>query len=266
MDEIDNLNNFNELKRNIYSYEFILSILFCFIDLVLMLVSFFILKSKTKIMKSLKIKLSSFFIIDGFLFIIHILAYQNISSISNDLFFSLLYSWLFLLIISSFEIISNYLLTSQNEEEKINPYKESFIFLIIIFSYNKLFSTVTVVVYIVENVIRIKLLLKLKNYLQKIFNEIVRNTKNVKNKIVQGYIINAPFLFFIMIIGYYFIKLLNIVYLNNDINLYITIILNIFKIATRIMVFSVYIIILFLFDKIIREQVKVNNKNKYLKL
>ena len=247
----------NEILMNFKKVENIIFTFLIIIDYILILICFFIFKSENKNIKSLKYKLYSLFWIDSFLlFILKVVDKKSIS-IPNELFISLLYSCQFLFIISFFEnIVLNFI--SSFDGEKKDPYKECLIFLIIFFSYNKLFSPVPIFIYILEYLFIFKYIFKLFNYFKNIFSEIdnvlenYRLESNVNLKYVPIYFINLYF-------AYFCLKIINLFIGNENIQIYFIIFILIIQISSKYSIFLILIVILSKFNYISKEG--KNDKN-----
>ena len=251
----------DETEKNIESSEIILSYIFSFVDLFLIIACLYIFKSKNKFIISLKIKLLTLLAIDGVLLLINILIYNKLNTINNELFFSLIYSSQFLLIITSIEkIISHYKIKSEKEEEeKIDPYKLSIIFLFVICSYDKLFKTPHRSLYYFEYFITIKFLTKLYYYLSYSIYKIIDVLMNNKFRFFLAYLENTPFIFFNSILIYYSIKLVYILKIYGEFtNSIIRILMNILKISAKNYVFSSFIFLIFLLVNNLKEKEKIN--------
>ena len=106
-----------ELIETYESAETILTLLFAFIDLVIIICSLFNLKSKNKKIYCLKYKLFGLFLVDILLRILYAKKYHKLNSIYNEVVFSFLKTYQFFLILSFFEQIFND--TRLNKKRKI---------------------------------------------------------------------------------------------------------------------------------------------------
>ena len=248
--------NFNEILLNFNRIENIIYTFLIVLDFILIIICFSIFKNEIKYLKSLKCKLYSLFLIDIFLLLIIKVFDKKKVSIPNELFISLLYSCQFLFVFSFFEqIIKNFI--SEYDGEKKNPYRESLILLIIIFSYDKLFSPAPIFIYILEYLFIFKFIVKLYNYFENIFIEIDNNLENFRfySNVNLQYI---PICFTVIYFFYFSVKITDL-FIGNNLKLFYLIFIFIIKISSKYSIFVLLIIILSKFNKI--STVGKNNKN-----
>ena len=192
-----------------------------------------------KIMKSLKYKLFFLFINDSILSFISVFSYYKRDSISNELFLSLLYSCEFLLVIISFhQIINNYKKIHPVDRDQADPYKLCTIFLFLIISYEKLFSSIGKLIFIFQITIVFKFLYKLHNYLNYTINSIKIILQRL-NKKLYPYEFLSDFneFYLIFIIFFYSLKIINIFIENRELIFYTKLFTNIVKIAFKLFIF-----------------------------
>lgn len=247
---IDILMNFKKAENIVYTFLII-------IDYFLTFICFIIFKSENKNIKYLKYKLYSLFLLDSFLLLIIKAVDKNNLSITNELFISLLYTCQFLSIISFFEnIVIN--LISGYDGTKIDPYRECLIFLIIIFSYDRLFSPAPIYIYILEYLFIFKYIFKLFNYLWNVFIEIDNNLENYRfysNINLK----DIPIYYIIIYFAYFCLKIIDLFIGDENIKIYYIIFIFVIEIFTKYSFFSILIFILSKFNKISTEG--KNNKN-----
>ena len=262
--EKEDINNYYyEGQKNLETAEMILSHVVIIIDYILIFICCLIVKSKDKNMKLFKYKLYSLYFIDSILSLIYKILYNRLDNIPNELFFSLLYSCQFLIIICFFEqiIIFNKYSIHNKDNKNINPYQQSLIFLFITFSYDKLFKSSSKLIFILESLLIFKYIFKLYNYIDNKFNKIDLIIRKVINKRDNSYgaIMNSPFFFFIFVFVYYWLKLLITLIQNSVIIIFIKMINNAIRMAIKLLVFTMLVTLIYVFDKVLikEEQYKL---------
>lgn len=241
----------NDDKDNYDSSERILSYFLCFFDSVLLLVNLFFFKSKNKIMNSLRLKAFILYSIDIVKLRIYILFYNRLFTISNELFFTLIYSCQFLLIISSLEQILNYFVTKNVEDQNdpLDPYKQFIFCFFVFFSYEKLFpSPVKLVSYLHYSII-FKCLLRLDDYLNKTIIKITGIFDGTDLSIYfLNYLNNSPIVIIYLSVIYFFLSLLWDLLQKEEFNLLIKLGVSIFGFSTKIFSFFSFIFLLCILD------------------
>jgi len=242
MDEIIN----EDYENNMESAEILLYYYLILADYISIIICAYILNSKNKIMKSLKYKLFFLFVNDSILSLISIFTYYKKDSISNELFLSLLYSCEFLLIIISFhQIMNNYKTIHSVDRDQADPYKLCTIFLFLIISYEKLFSSIGKLIIIFQITIVFKFFYKLQKYLNYTIN-VIKVILQRLNKKHYPYEFLSDFneLYLIFIIFFYSLKIIKMFIENRELIFYAKLFTNIIKIACKLFIFC-YIFFIF---------------------
>ena len=260
----DFINYEYEMEKNLESAENILSYVILFIDSILLIFCYFFLKSNNKVVKSLKCKLYSLFIIDILFLLIRMYTFQKKDSIPNEFFFSLLYSCEYLLIICFLEqILTNYNSLNNIERKKIDPFQQALIFLFIILSYDKFFKSPPIIIYLIEYGFIFGLILFFYKYVQTRFFEIEQILKNNSdNSNLCRVVLGTPFYILIFSFLNYFLKIIKILKVNKELLFLIIILDYIMKISSKLLFFFILIIILYIIDKKETEYNVINQENK----
>ena len=272
-EEEKDINNYYEGQKNLAKADKIVSFVLIIYDYILIILCFLIIKSKDKNIKLFKYKLYSLFFIDSILLLLYLILYHKMDSLPNELFFSLLYSCEFLLIISFLEQInSNNMPTFPERNQKINPFKQCLICLFITFSYDKLFTSQQNIIAILESLLIFKCLIKLDKYIENTFNQIdIIIRKHINKRDFSYDILNSEFFFLIFIFAFYFLNLLNKLIKDKDILFFVIMIKNGIKMVLKFLVFLVLFILAFIFDEILLKEEKYKiyavdeEKNRFFK-
>lgn len=272
-EEEKDINNYYEGQKNLEKTDKIVSFAFIVYDYILIILCFLIIKSKDKNIKIFKYKLYSLFIIDSILLLLYLILYHKLESLPNELFFSLLYSCEFLLIISFLkQINSNYNPTFPERNKNINPFKQCLICLFITFSYDKFLSSQQNIIAILESLLIFKFLAKLDKYMENTFNQIdIIIRKHINKRDFSYDIMNSPFFILVFIFAFYCLNLLNKLIKDKDILFFVIMIKNAIKMVIKFLVFLVLFILVFIFDEIVLKEEKYKiyivdeEKNRFFK-
>ena len=238
-----------EMKNNLESAEKIISYFVLIIDSIFIIFCYFIFKSNNKVINSLQFKLYYLFFFDIIFLLIHLFTYQKLDSIPNDFIFSLLYSCQYLTIISFFEqIIINYSPSNNTEVKSDDPFKKTIIFLFIIISYDKFFTSPPIIIYFIEYGCILGFIVYFYTYLKNIIFEIAQIIQNTNNIFYKN-VLNTPCLYPFFSIVIYDLNILKLVVVDQQILILIIIIYNVVNIASKIYIFSVLVIILYIIAK-----------------
>ena len=220
-----------------------------FFDFVIIFVFFFIFKPENNNIRQLKAYLYTFFIFDGLISLTHKFSLNNIN-FQSELIISLLYSIQFLIIILYLEKICCDF-SYEYYEEKISPYKESIIFLFIIFSYDKILPSPPIILYIIESLIIFKYGIKYNGYIQNKLTEIdnIFEKNNNKRDYLIEYIKDISLTFIIFIFFYYIFQVIISSIIYSDIIFVLKIFLLIIKITSRILINVMIILFYIAFKK-----------------
>jgi hypothetical protein len=241
----------NEDKKNYDSSERLVSSFICFYDSILLIISLFFFKSKNKIMNSLRVKAFILFSIDIAKLRIYILFYNRLFTISNELFFTLIYSCQFLLIISSLEQILNNFVIKNIEDQNVmlDPYKQFIFCFFVIFPYETLFSSQFKLLSYLHYSIIFKCLLRLNDYLNKTILRIIGIINGIDLSFYSiNFITNTPNLISFLIVVYYFLNLYWDLNQKEEFNLLIKLGISIFGLCTKIYSFFGFIFLLYILD------------------
>jgi hypothetical protein len=244
-------------KENYDSSEKLLSSFICFFDSALLIISLFFFKSKNKIMNSLRLKAFILFTIDIAKLRIYILLYNRLFTISNELFFTLIYSCQFLLIISSLEQILNNIVIKNIEEQNgtLDPYKLFIFCFFAIFSYESLFTSPFNLLSYFHYSIIFKCLLRLNEYLNKTVIRIIGILNGTDFSFFSiTFLANSPNAISLMAVVYYFLNLWWDLIQKGEFNLLIKLGISIFGLCTKIYSFFGFIFLLYILDYYMENQ------------
>ena len=248
------------------SGDIMLTYFFSFFDIFIITISYFILKSKKENLKMLKFKFFSLLIIDIIIRLLYIRTYYHPNSILKEIFFSVMPSCQFFLILSFLEQALTDTIISKERiyTDKVNSIELSILFLLYIFSYDKFSYSFSRHICLVQCVINLWCLYKLYEYLKIFILEIVENIKheNYQNNIIYSFIKNLPLSSFQFFVLYYLLKICSIFIENSLYFIYINIILIIVKEASKYFIIFILELILFLIDKNNRENNFKRNTSK----
>ena len=253
-------------EKDIDSFEnadTILTFFLIFIDIIILLIYSFYLKSKNHTIKLLKLKLISLFAIDIIIRLLYIKTYYHANTIFKEIFFSGMPTSQFFLILSFLEqILNNIYFTNQIYSFKqVNSIELSFLFFLFIFSYDKFSYSFSKHLCFLQSIINLGCVFKLYEYLRDIILIIVEGINNNKIEIsfIYSFIKNLPLSSLELYVIFYCLKIISLFIENSLYLIYIKIIILIVKEASKYFVFFILGSILYILGK------DNNNKNLTLK-
>ena len=247
----------NEDKKNYDSSERIITSFICFYDFVLLIINLVYFKSKNKLMNSLRLKAFILFSIDIVKLSIYILFYNKLFTISNELFFTLIFSCQFLLIISSLEQILNRFAIANAEDQNgsLDPYKQFIFCFFAIFPYETLFSSQFKLLSYLHYSIIFKCLLRLNDYLNKTILRIIGIFNGVNLSIyIINFISNSPIIISFLSVLYYSLNLWWDLIKKEEFNLLIKVGISILGICSKVFSFLGFIFLLYILDYYMKNQ------------
>ena len=252
---------FEQLIETYENAETILTLLFAFIDLTIIIFSLFNLKSKNKKIYLLKYKLFGLFLVDIVLRILYAKKYHKINSVYNEIVFSFLKTFQFFLILSFLEQIFNDTRLNKKGKfyKKLSCKQLCITFSLVIFSYEK-FSNSHKDICLIQSLIIIYCIFVLYTRLRNKIIKIVDNLASQKtNRRQNTYlcILGSPFICFIFYLTYYILKILFLTLENPDHIIYANIILKIIIDSSKYFLFSILELLLYVIDN------KKMQKEKY---
>jgi hypothetical protein len=229
-----------------------LTLLFAFIDLIIIIFSLFNLKSKNKKIYLLKYKLFGLFLVDIVLRILYAKKYHKINSVYNEIVFSFLKTFQFFLILSFLEQIFNDTRLNKKGKfyKKLSCKQLCITFSLVIFSYEK-FSNSHKDICLIQSLIIIYCIFVLYTRLRNKIIKIVDNLASQKtNRRQNTYlcILGSPFICFIFYLTYYILKILFLTLENPDHIIYANIILKIIIDSSKYFLFSILELLLYVID------------------
>ena len=256
--------NNNEELNNFKEANIILTYTFTFIDIIILIFSFFYLKSINKISKLLKNKFLLYIFININMRLISISKYYNINSLYKELIITFIFEMQFFLIISFIIGVNEVLLNNNEINEKIDIVKLCIKFFFLYISYDKfLLSYSKKNICLLQNIIIIFSIFRLYNCLRIIINESFQNlTQNefTKNEVYSFFKTLFTLSFFSFII-YYILKIL-LLFINNTLHLvFIKICLFIFNECSKYLIFLIFGGTIFTFNKNIYLRIDDIHKN-----
>jgi len=250
--------------------EIILTIIFIILDILILFISFILLKSKIENIKSLKLKFFSLVSIDIIIRILFIKTYYLPDYLLKEAFFTIMPTFQFYLIISFLNQLLNFyqLKNENNSIEYTNSYELSILFFLFSFSYDKFSYSFSKHLCFLQCFINLGLIIKLYEYLKNILLDIIEKIehKDYQRKIIYSFIKNLPLSSLEFFIFFYLLKIISIFIENSSYLIYIRIILIIVKETSKYFVFFILGSIIFVSDrnserKIIAEENININKN-----
>jgi hypothetical protein len=241
-----------ELIETYENAETILTLLFAFIDLIIIIFSLFNLKSKNKKIYLLKYKLFGLFLVDIVLRILYAKKYHKINSVYNEIVFSFLKTFQFFLILSFLEQIFNDTRLNKKGKfyKKLSCKQLCITFSLVIFSYEK-FSNSHKDICLIQSLIIIYCIFVLYTRLRNKIIKIVDNLASQKTNRRQNtylFILGSPFICFIFYLTYYILKILFLTLENPDHIIYANIILKIIIDSSKYFLFSILELLLYVID------------------
>ena len=271
-------------KQSIKSYEnsnIIMTILFCIIDLIIIIVSSLNLKTRNKKISEIKSKVLKVFMFD---IIIRIISTGKFKS--KNLFIEVLLSVMntsqFYLIISFLDqVLYNPKLTKfQQSNVRSRQIKLCILFFFITFSYEKLplqgfskymnFPVHRLILFLQSSCVLFciyKLYGDLKKKITDIANNIkVETTDNHQKYLIRSYlfIIGSPLSCLVLFIFYYIVKIIFLFILKPVFALYASILVNILGNTSKYFTFLVCQIIIYVLNKISNEKEKRKQKQSFM--
>ena len=242
-----------EFIENYENADIILTLLFAFIDFIILLFSLINLKSKNKKIYLLKYKLISLFIIDIMIRLLYAKKYYKIKSLFKECLFSFLTASQFYFIL--FFLEQAYQDTKKSKKE--NFYKAlkrnhlCIIFLFVTFPYDK-FSYSQKEICFIQCLIIIYCIFVLYSLLR---SRIIKIVKNLLKKVIVNdkkfffCILGAPYPCLFLFISYYILRILFLTIKNPDFIIYSNIILRIIKECSKYFFFLILGIILYILSE-----------------
>jgi hypothetical protein len=249
-----------ELIETYENAETILTLLFAFIDLIIIIFSLFNLKSKNKKIYLLKYKLFGLFLVDILLRIMYARKYHKLKSLYNEIVFTFLKTYQFFLILSFFEQIFNDTRLNKKGKfyKKLSCKQLCITFSLVTFSYEK-FSNSQKEICLIQSLIIIYCIFVLYTRLR---NKIIKNVDNLvsqkedQRKKTYLCILGSPFISFIFYFSYYILRILFLTLESPEHIIYANIILKIIIDSSKYFLFSILELLLYVIgnNKMQKEQ------------
>jgi len=244
-------NNHEELK-SIEEANIILTYIFVCLDSIILIFSFFYLKSINKESKLLKNKFLLYIIINVTMRLISLSEYYNINSLYKEIIITSFFSFQFFLIISFIIQVIEDLLNNNKINEKIDIVKLCIRFFFIFISYDKfLLSFSKKNICLLENIIILLSIFRLYNYLRKRINEPIQNLtpKDYTKNDIYSFLHTLFALSFFSFNLYYILKIF-LLFINTTLYMiYIKICLFIFNESSKYLVFLIFWGTIFKFNR-----------------
>ena len=249
-----------DLIETYESAETILTLLFAFIDVVIIICSLFNLNSKNKKIYLLKFKLIGLFLVDILLRIMYARKYHKLKSLYNEIVFTFLKTYQFFLILSFFEQIFNDTRLNKKGKfyKKLSCKQLCITFSLVTFSYEK-FSNSQKEICLIQSLIIIYcifvLYILLKKKIIKIMDNLV-SQKEDKRKKTYLCILGSPLISFLFYFSYYILRILFLTLESPDHIIYANIILKIIIDSSKYFLFSILELLLYVIgnNKMQKEQ------------
>ena len=238
-----------DLIETYESAETILTLLFAFIDVVIIICSLFNLNSKNQKIYLLKFKLFGLFLVDILLRIMYARKYHKLKSLYNEIVFTFLKTYQFFLILSFFEQIFNDTRLNKKGKfyKKLSCKQLCITFSLVSFSYEK-FSNSQKEICLIQSLIIIYcifvLYTRLRNKIIKIVDNLV-SQKEDRRKKTYLCILGSPLISFIFYFSYYILRILFLTLENPDHIIYANIILKIIIDSSKYFLFSILELLLY---------------------
>jgi len=248
---MDEYNNHEELK-SFEEANIILTYIFTFIDIIILIFSSFYLKSINKESKLLKYKFLLYIIINMSMRLISISEYYNINSLYKELIITSFFSFQFFLIISFIMQVIEDLLNNNKINEKIDIVKLCIRFFFIFISYDKfLFSFSKKNICLLQNIIILLSIFRLYNYLRKRINEPIQNLtpKDYTKNEIYSFLHTLFSLSFFSFNLYYIFKIFFLLINTTLYMIYIKLCLFIFNESSKYLVILIFLGALFKFNR-----------------
>ena len=249
-----------DLIETYESAETILTLLFAFIDVVIIICSLFNLNSKNQKIYLLKFKLFGLFLVDILLRIMYARKYHKLKSLYNEIVFTFLKTYQFFLILSFFEQIFNDTRLNKKGKfyKKLSCKQICITFSLVTFSYEK-FSNSQKEICLIQSLIIIYcifvLYTRLRNKIIKIVDNLV-SQKEDRRKKTYLCILGSPLISFIFYFSYYILRILFLTLESPDHIIYANIILKIIIDSSKYFLFSILELLLYVIanNKMQKEQ------------
>ena len=249
-----------DLIETYESAETILTLLFAFIDVVIIICSLFNLNSKNQKIYLLKFKLFGLFLVDILLRIMYARKYHKLKSLYNEIVFTFLKTYQFFLILSFFEQIFNDTRLNKKGKfyKKLSCKQICITFSLVTFSYEK-FSNSQKEICLIQSLIIIYcifvLYILLKKKIIKIMDNLV-SRKEDKRKKTYLCILGSPLISFIFYFSYYILRILFLTLESPEHIIYANIILKIIIDSSKYFLFSILELLLYVIanNKMQKEQ------------
>ena len=249
-----------DLIETYESAETILTLLFAFIDVVIIICSLFNLNSKNQKIYLLKFKLFGLFLVDILLRIMYARKYHKLKSLYNEIVFTFLKTYQFFLILSFFEQIFNDTRLNKKGKfyKKLSCKQICITFSLVTFSYEK-FSNSQKEICLIQSLIIIYcifvLYTRLRNKIIKIVDNLVSQNEDRRKKTYLC-ILGSPLISFIFYFSYYILRILFLTLESPDHIIYANIILKIIIDSSKYFLFSILELLLYVIanNKMQKEQ------------
>ena len=254
-----------ESKEYFQKFNIIISYFFIILDFIFYIIISLILKSKSNSISLLKYKFYILLITDIIYLISFIKTYFLITSFSKELLLTLLPSCQFYIILSFLQDISNKIKSSENNFEKLYPFRKSTYFFFLIFPYEKFAHGFIQIIFLCENLVILGGLFKIYGYLRNKVYEITLVLRNIKQKnefiftLLEYKTVN-PLIFF----SFYYVMNIVSIFVENPINcIYLNILLIIVKELGKYLIFVLLGLIIYSLEKYLFNYEK-SNKTIYI--
>ena len=269
-------------KKSISSYEnsyIILTILMAVVDLIVIIISLLNLKSKSRNVEKLKSKLMKLFVIDIIVRLLYTRKYSQ-CNVYQEVIITLLNTSQFYLIISFLDEILYNPTTSQlkKSNDKYKRAKLCIFFFLFTFSYEKftfpykityyMYFKINKIIYLIQSFFILlclyALYLKLKIKIIEIGNNIKSELTESKSQIIiYNFILGSPQACLTLFMVYYILAILFLFIRRHVILIYANILLNIIKNTSKLFVFLICEVIIYILNKIkVKKEKERANKNK----
>ena len=244
-DDIDDETEINFEKANI-----LLIYIFSLFDFGILIIFYRCFNTKNINIKIFTCKIFAIIIIDIFSKVLYSIAYNHFNTISNELFYAILMTNKFYLVISFiYQIIYDSLRFINLKKIKLlNLIQMSFIYFFIIFPYDKFFNIFPNVLTFLQIVIILINLLILYRYILEIIKKEIQKY-NVSNNNVYLYLKILNYASLILFICYYFAKIIELFFNKKYFIIYIKISINIFYQSIKYLLFYIFIKLIYILSE-----------------
>ena len=253
----------HEFRQNYENAEIMLTLLFAFIDFIVIIFSLFNLKSKNKKIYMLKCKLFALINIDIISRILYSIQFHKETRLYKECIFSIIFASQLYLILSFLEQSYNDTKITKKGKffKKDNKKKICIIFSVVTFSYDKFSSSQKEVCLIQSFIILFctyVLYVKLKIKIIKTVSNIMKQT-TFTDKRIFFCILGSPLPCIMFFIGYYALKIIFLFLENQNMIIYANIILNIIKNSSKLFLFFVLETLLYAVSGVKMEKEQLSN-------